>query len=67
MPNNQNQLCECQWENCDHKGRAVPAVDWQDDIRTSPELCMACLFGCTDEEDEEMDEGNLDGSDAATI
>lgn len=47
--------CECDWKNCGHKGRVVPAAD-HGDVRTSPELCMACLFCCEGEREDEMDE-----------
>lgn len=48
--------CECDWKGCGHKGRVVEAADHGDGIRTSPELCMVCLFVCCGERDDEMDE-----------
>jgi hypothetical protein len=49
--------CECTWKNCGHKGRAVPAHD-HGDVVTSPALCMACLFVCCGEEDDEREARN---------
>jgi hypothetical protein len=48
--------CECDWPNCGHKGRTVPTADHGDNIRTSPELCTACLFVCEGEREDEMDD-----------
>ncbi len=46
--------CECTWKNCGHKGRTVPAAD-HGTVRVSPELCMACLFVCQGEIEDEED------------
>jgi len=50
-----DQLCECDWKNCGHKGREVVAAD-HGVVVTSPALCMACLFACEAERDDEEDE-----------
>lgn len=50
--------CECDWKNCHHKGRTdVEAADFSG-VRTSPELCMMCLFCCEGERDDELDAEN---------
>lgn len=46
--------CECDWRNCHHKGRVVPAHD-HGNVRSSPELCMMCLHCCEGERDDELD------------
>lgn len=46
--------CECDWKNCHHQDRTVPAAD-HGTVRTSPELCMACLFCCEGEREDERD------------
>lgn len=47
--------CECDWKNCGHKGKTVEAAD-HGSVRTSPELCLQCLWCCEAERDDEMDE-----------
>ena len=51
-----NGMCECDWKNCGHKGREYPAAD-HGSVRTSPEYCMACLYVCCAERDDEKGAG----------
>jgi hypothetical protein len=46
--------CECEWKA--HEGRPChnPPAD-HGAVRTSPELCMPCLYVCCAEEDDEID------------
>jgi hypothetical protein len=46
-------MCECDWKDCGHKGWAYPAAD-QGSVQTSAALCMACLYCCEAERDDEM-------------
>ena len=48
------RLCECDWKNCGHRGRQVPTAD-HGNVQASPELCMACLFCCEAEREDEQE------------
>jgi hypothetical protein len=48
--------CECDWKY--HQGQPCPAEahDHGPGVRTSPELCMQCLFVCCGEREDEEDD-----------